>query len=324
MSNRVQHVFGPVPSRRLGRSLGVDLVPYKTCTYDCVYCQLGRTTACRLDRSRYVSNSVVLRELETKLRSGALPDYITLSGSGEPTLRLGLGGLILAIRRLTACPIAVLTNGSLLWREDVQTELRSADVVIPSLDAGDEDTFRRVNRPHPALDFERIVEGLTTFARRFTGRLWLEVFLLKGITTGEDALERIHRLIERIGPDRVQINTVARPPCDAGAQQATIEELNRAAAVFGTGAEVISEHASEHEDVVSGVRRGDVVGLLRRRPCTVDDVAVGLGVHRLAAAKELERLLREEVVQTRKMGADVYYEEAHGLVDSQPERGRRR
>ncbi|NMC21094.1 MAG: radical SAM protein, partial [Thermogutta sp.] len=167
-----KHIFGPVPSRRLGRSLGVDLVPFKTCSYDCIYCQLGRTTCKTIERKTWVPLELVLEELEEKLHTR--PDYITLSGSGEPTLFSPLDKLIEGIRALTDIPIVALTNGSLLSDSDVQAALLPADLVIPSLDAGNEAAFQLVNRPHEDLAFDRMLEGLVAFRRRFPKEYWLE------------------------------------------------------------------------------------------------------------------------------------------------------
>ncbi len=181
--NKFHHVYGPVPSRRLGRSLGVDLVPFKTCSYDCVYCQLGKTSKKTIDRKEYVAIEDVLEELERKLRFEPFPDYISLAGSGEPTLNLGIGRLISRIKRLTTVPIAVLTNGSLLWMPEVQESLMDADVVLPSLDAGDEIAFRYVNRPHKSISFETMAQGLIDFTAVFTGARygWRYSFLVESL-----------------------------------------------------------------------------------------------------------------------------------------------
>ncbi|HNQ22872.1 MAG TPA: radical SAM protein [Phycisphaerae bacterium] len=304
------HVFGPVPSRRLGRSLGVDLVPYKTCPYDCIYCQLGATTHRTIERGPYVAISGVLRELEDRFRAGVAPDYITLSGSGEPTLQEGLALLISGIRRLSDRPIAVLTNGALLWRQDVQAELLGADLVIPSLDAGDEEMFQRVNRPHPQLRFEQVVEGLRTFCRQFHGQVWLEVFLLAGLTTAADEVQKIGALLEGVPLDRIQLNTVSRPPSEAVARPASVEELLRAARLLGERAEVIAEHAASETEGTAVARAEEIIALLQRRPCTLDDLVAGLGVHRLEAAKHVERLVRAGVIVTRQHGRQAYYQAA--------------
>ena len=202
-----RHVYGPVPSRRLGRSLGVDLVPFKTCTYDCVYCQLGRTTDLTTGRREYVPVEEILAQLEEKLRTGPTPDYVSLAGSGEPTLHARIGELIAGIKSLTRTPVAVLTNGSLLGVRDVQDALMEADLVLPSLDAGDAELFQLVNRPHENVEFDDMVEGLVAFRERFAKPVWLEVMLLAGITGIRSEVEKIAALTHRIRPDRVQLNS---------------------------------------------------------------------------------------------------------------------
>jgi len=176
-----EYIFGPVPSRRLGRSLGIDLVPFKTCTYDCIYCQLGRTTNKTMQRKEWVPTNIVINQLKAKLSSK--PDYITLSGSGEPTLFSRLEELIPKIKGITDIPVAMLTNGSLLWLPEVRNALKSADMVVPSLDAGSSQIFQYVNRPHPDITFSKMLQGLVEFRKDYGGQYWLEVFLLAGVTT---------------------------------------------------------------------------------------------------------------------------------------------
>ena len=307
MEERCRHVFGPVPSRRLGRSLGIDLVPFKTCSYDCIYCQLGRTTNKTVERNEYVPLGEVLAELERELETGPTPDYITLSGSGEPTLHSGLAALIRGIRQRTDRPIAALTNGSLLWNPDVQESLLRADLVIPSLDAGNDATFQRVNRPHPAISFERMLAGLGEFRRRFAKPIWLEVLLLKGLTATIVQLEKIGRLVERINPDRLQLNTATRPPSEDFAAALSLEELERAARTFGGRAEVIADHCEAQHDERRRVRRDDIVNLLKRRPCTLDDAAAGLALHPNEVAKHLAELVRTHVLVCERDGGKVFY-----------------
>lgn len=310
MRQREYHVFGPVASRRLGRSLGVDLVPHKTCSYNCIYCQLGATTNRTIERGPYVSISGVMREVESKLASTAAPDYITLSGSGEPTLQVELGALIAGIKHITDRPVAVLTNGSLLGREDVQAELSAADLVIPSLDAGDATMFQRVNRPHPQLRFEQVVDGLIRFRRHFPGRVWLEVFLLAGLTTADDQMAKIRDLADGVAPDRIQLNTVVRPPADPLARPASVEELSHAAQLLGERAEVVDERPDSDTTGMVAPRADEITALLRRRPCTLDDLASGLGAHRLQVAKRVAELLRAQVIVMRQHGRQFYYRRA--------------
>ena len=186
-------IFGPVPSRRLGFSLGVDVIPLKTCTYNCIYCQLERTTQKTLRRAEYVAVEPILQELQHVLSLGQNIDYITFSGSGEPTLNAKLGEMIREIREMTSIPVAVLTNGSLLSEREVREDLSAADLVIPSLDAVSEEAFQRVNRPHGRLKIGAIIEGLKVFRRAFQGQLWLEIMFVKGIN---DTPEEIARMRE--------------------------------------------------------------------------------------------------------------------------------
>ena len=280
-----RHVFGPVPSRRLGRSLGVDLVPFKTCTYDCIYCQLGRTTCKTIERKEWVPLDDVVRELKMRLESR--PDYITLSGSGEPTLYSRMDELIDAIKTMTEIPVAVLTNGSLLWRPEVRAQLMKADVVIPSLDAGDEVRFRAINRPHPQIAFEQMVNGLMEFRREYRGQYWLEVFLLEGYTAIQAEVEKLARLVKRIQPDKVQLNTVDRPPAEEFALAVSAGRMQKLALLFDPTAEVITKFRRCHVGGQFKVNRDLLLNLLCRRPCTVEEITEGLGWHRHEADKLL-------------------------------------
>ncbi len=215
---RRNFVFGPVPSRRLGISLGVDVIPPKTCTLDCIYCEAGRTRRLTKRRRAYVPAAEVVRQVGAALRKGGRVDWITFSGCGEPTLHSGLGGMIRAVKRMTRIPVAVLTSGTLLSDPRVRRALRDADLVVPSLDAGSARVFRQINRPHPSLRLSRVAEGIARFRRRFPGRLWLEVVLLKGVNDSPRELARIAALAARIRPERVQLNTAVRPPARVNAK----------------------------------------------------------------------------------------------------------
>lgn len=304
------HVFGPVPSRRLGRSLGVDLVPFKTCSYDCIYCQLGPTTCKTVERREWVPLDDVVAEVKDKL--SRKPDYITLSGSGEPTLYSQLGALIDRIRSLTSVPIAVLTNGSLLWQEEVRRELVGANLVLPSLDAGDDAVFQAVNRPHEDVSFTRMVEGLIAFRQQFHGTYWLEVFFLESHNAGGHEARRIVDLVKTIRPDRVQLNTATRPTAEENAVQVDRIRLAELATWFAPPAEVIADFrgVATQEDFRTG--RDSVLELLQRRPCSLDDVAAGLGMHRNEAVKYLEELETAGLVEKRPAGGKVFYRGKRG------------
>lgn len=300
------HVFGPVPSRRLGRSLGVDLVPYKTCSYDCIYCQLGRTTRKTVQRKEWAPVSAVLDELRRKLDRG--PDYITLSGSGEPTLHSGLGEIIAGIRAMCAIPVAVLTNGSLLWLPAVRRELARANVVMPSLDAGDELMFQSVNRPHRSITFDKILSGLEAFRREFDGQYWLEVMLLAGHTAPRAHAEMIAEHVRRIRPDRIQLNTAVRPPTEdyaAPVQPGRLEELAR---LFTPKATVIAEYRGRRTTghALEADQR-DILALLRRRPCTEKDLISSLRLRPMELAKHLDALEAAGRVVSRMHGGDIFF-----------------
>ena len=306
MAEGFKHVFGPVPSRRLGRSLGVDLVPFKTCTYDCVYCQLGRTTNKTVERREYAPLDVVLSEVRRKLTQ-CKPDYITLSGSGEPTLYSRMDELIRGIKKATQIPVAVLTNGSLMRDREVQDALLLADVVIPSLDGGDDSAFQYVNRPHAAIVFDRMVAGIVDFRARYTGALWLEVFLLGGVTAIDAEVAKIAKIARRIRPDKVQLNTVTRPPAEDYAFPVPLKQMKKFCRAFGKKAEVIADYHAPVIEAGGEPNAGDVLALLGRRPCTVKDIADGLGLHSTQVAKILEHLRAGDQVVEERVGGRVYF-----------------
>jgi wyosine [tRNA(Phe)-imidazoG37] synthetase (radical SAM superfamily) len=301
-------VFGPVPSRRLGRSLGVDLVPFKTCTYDCVYCQLGRTTCKTIERKEYVPTGDVLAQLKHRLGAdGGGADYVTLAGSGEPTLHAGCGEIIRAAKKLTQTPVAVITNGSLLSDPAVREELSAADLVVPSLDAGDAPTFERINRPHKSIDFDKMVRGLADFRAVFPGRIWLEVFLMGGKNGTVESATRIAERIRGIRLERVQLNTAVRPSPAGFAAPVMPDLLSAMADIFGDTAEVIADYAHANEDPVISQRGNNVLDLLRRRPCTLVHISQSLGMRFSEVSKHVNSLLADKAIKTVREGKKIFY-----------------
>lgn len=294
-----------MPSRRLGRSLGVDLVPFKTCSYDCIYCQLGRTTNKTLERKQWVPLEQVVNQLKGKLY--LKPDYITLSGSGEPTLFDRTGELISSIKSLTNVPVAVLTNGSLLWMSEVRQSLMKADLVVPSLDAGSERIFRYINRPHSNITFSKMLEGLARFRSEFAGQYWLEVFLLAGVNTPVAEIDELAKCINLIKPDKVQLNTVTRPPAETFAEPVPKEQLEAIAEKLYKNAEVIADFTGVHLRETYTTRRNDILTLLRRRPCSVEDIASGLGLHRNEVVKYIQELASRNEIESRPQNNRLYY-----------------
>ncbi len=302
---RRQYVFGPVPSRRLGRSLGVDLVPFKTCSYDCIYCQLGKTTSKTITRKEWVPLDQVLEDLKRKLNSN--PDYITLSGSGEPTLYSRIHELIDQIRHMTDIPIAVLTNGSLLRQKEVRDQLLHADLVIPSLDAGDETMFQRVNRPHSDITHEKMLQGLIDFRQEFHGQFWMEIFILAGHTAIEAELLKLKQCVERLQPDRLQLNTVTRPPAEYFADGVSHARLEQIAGVFDPPAEVIADYRKIHQQEEFQAGREEILNMLQRRPCSLEDIVNGLGVNRNEILKYIEELIKEQMIVHSFVNGKIYY-----------------
>jgi len=305
-----KHLFGPVPSRRLGLSLGVDLVPYKVCSYDCLYCEVGPTTMKTVERREYVPLEEVKEELEAFMTSDIEADFITFSGFGEPTLHFRIGELISWIGERSPTPIAVLTNGSLLKDERVRRDLMGAHVVLPSLDAGTSRIFGIINRPHASITLEDVVEGLEIFTKEFPGEVWLEVLLVKGINDTPQELEALAKLVKRIAPDRVQLNTVVRPPAHGG-KPLSLEEMERILPLFGPQAEVVAypteKKAKGREDL-----RDAIVDTVARRPCSREDIAKVVGVNPLEVVKYIGELMEEGRLEVVKYGNQTFYKALQG------------
>lgn len=303
-----KYLYGPVPSRRLGRSLGIDLIPYKICTYDCIYCQLGRTTKHTLQRDEYADTAQVLAEVGEWVKQGGQADYLTFSGSGEPTLHSRIGEMIEAVQAMTDIPVVVLTNGSLLWQEQLREEVCRADLLIPSVDAATPGAFTAVNRPVSGLQVDQVIEGLRRTQAECDGKMWLEIMLVEGYNDSLKELEALREAIDEIKPDKVEINTVVRPPAEAAAQALSAEGLQEAQRILGPLAEVIAPldarklMASERQHTET-----EVIELLRRRPCTLDDIAAGLSMHRNEAIKYIDAMLAREEITIIQRDQKTFY-----------------
>ena len=308
-SSRPKHIFGPVPSRRLGSSLGVDLVPYKTCSFDCIYCDLGRTTHKTADRESFVNATEIKVELEKVLPSlKRPPDYITLSGSGEPTLNREIGEIIRSIKEMTSVPLAVLTNGSLLFIGEVRDHLLDADVVLPSLDAVTPITFRTMNRPHGSLQIDKIISGLVDFRKEYRGQIWLEIVFCKAINDWKEEVAKLREVVEEVEPDRIQLNTPVRPPAEDFASPLSWEDLEVVKNRFGEKAEIISETTIPMGESSDSAKDGEILNLLRRRPCTAEDVSKALNLRIDDVVKYLDCLRRTGTVRYRVFQHRCYFE----------------
>ncbi|WP_367340873.1 radical SAM protein, partial [Aminivibrio sp.] len=226
-------VYGPVPSRRLGESLGISPIPKKTCNYSCIYCQLGRTDRMTNRRSEFFPLQEIVDEFRTALTCGASFDAVTLVGEGEPTLYSRIGDLITEMKKYTEKPVAVITNGALLYEKSLREELSHADIVLPSLDAYDERTFRTINRPRPGLTFEKCFRGLAGFSREYTGELWIETMVIDGINDDDESLGRMKSLLKEVRYSRLYINTPVRPPAEENVRPVPPETMDRAVRILG-------------------------------------------------------------------------------------------
>jgi wyosine [tRNA(Phe)-imidazoG37] synthetase (radical SAM superfamily) len=300
-------VYGPVASRRLGFSLGVDIIPFKTCTLDCVYCQLGSTGMTTVRRGRWFPPGEILAQVQEAANSGQRIDVITFSGSGEPTLSRDLGRLIRSIKKMTDIPVAVLTNATLLTRKAVRRELAAADIVVPSLDAVAAPVFRRVNRPHASLDNRRVIDGLVSFRKEFPGELRLEIMLVKGANDSPAQIRALKAAVARIGPDRIELNTVVRPPADRSARPLGPAALARIAAQLGPKAIVVASFAGKRQAPAAGNLERSILATVGRRPQTAADIALALGRPLGEVHKTLTSLVRRGGVRKLAHGRETYY-----------------
>lgn len=305
------HIYGPVPSRRLGFSLGIDILPYKTCTLDCIYCQLGSTPHKTVHRKESFSIKSVVAQINTALSSGQRIDYITFSGSGEPTLNAILGKLIRKIKKLTDIPVAVLTNSTLLTDAEVRRELRAADLVAPSLDAATQDKFFEVNRPHVSLKIKDILEGLKIFRQEYKGQIWLEIMLVKGVNDSAQHIKKLKEAVDQIQPDKIQLNTVIRPPAETRAKALSPAELAKIREQFGKKCEVIADFAENGQPPQQKDLEQKILAMIYRRPVTLSDISVSLGKHRNEVLKYLNALTDKGKIKCVTHKGRTYYEPAH-------------
>ncbi len=304
-----KHLFGPVPSRRLGRSLGIDLVPHKVCTLDCTYCECGATTVRTLERKPWVSTAEVLDELTTWLAGGETADYLTFSGSGEPTLHQDLGRIARWLVARTDIPLALLTNGTLFADPALRAEVLPCSLILPSLDAADDETYQRINRPHPGLTAADQIDGLVALRDEFAGQIWLEVLIIEEVNDSDASLEALARAVERICPDRIQINTAVRPGTEPDVGPATDKTLARAIAAFGPRAEPVARFACSVQDLVQGdsaAASERLLEVVRRRPETVEALAASLGFDIRVCRKAVALLEDKGLVRAEHREGEAY------------------
>ena len=306
-----KHLFGPVPSRRLGMSLGVDLIPHKICSLNCVYCECGATTVLTHERKEYVPVDEVYSELKDFFKTNPDPDYLTFSGAGEPTLHSHIGKVIAFLKNLRpGIPVAILTNGTLFSDPVVRKELMQADLVLPSLDAATDLALRRINRPQRSLKAADYVKGLVLFSREFKGEIWLEILILPGYNDGEENLIALKKAIQAISPGRIQLNTLDRPGTIEGLLPARMSQLQEIASFFEvSNVEIIAP--PEKRKKIKSYRtdiESAILETITRRPCTLADLEKILGLHSNEINKYLGVLEDAGKVETVKQERGTFYQ----------------
>lgn len=228
------YAYGPVPSRRFGRSIGVSPIPPKTCSYSCVYCQLGRTTHMTAKRRSFFPREEILADIEKVVAAnGDNADFITFVGDGEPTLSSDLGWLIAQCKARFQQKIGVITNGSLLWMDSVRNDLKGADVVNVTVSAASADVFKKLHRPHGSLDFNTILDGVKRFAGEFQGELWAEVMLVDGVNTSSEHIKELRAFIDSLGASDTFVMVPTRPPAESWVNIPTPKKVLEAISVLG-------------------------------------------------------------------------------------------
>jgi wyosine [tRNA(Phe)-imidazoG37] synthetase (radical SAM superfamily) len=304
-----KQVFGPVVSRRLGISLGIDPIPYKTCNLDCIYCECGKTTRFQMERKSFVDPQVILDQVAAAIEENKHIDYITFSGSGEPTLNKDIGYLIRRLKEMTGIPVAVITNATLLHLKEVRDELSAADIVLPSLDAVTSSTFEKIDIPHRDLNVNTIIEGIKTFKDEFNGPIWLEVFLAEGMNDSEQDIDDLYKVIKDISPQLVQLNTLDRPPAYNSARPVSRKKME----------EIVKKWHDLPVEIVKKIKKRDeitafsenleqnILNTINRRPLTIDDLEVLTGKDRSELFKYIDVLEKEKKIKPQIVGDRVFY-----------------
>ncbi len=302
----MSYVFGPVPSRRLGLSLGIDLIPPKTCTFDCLYCQVGRTTSKTLEPKSFVPIREVVAEIKTKILNN-VPDAITLAGSGEPTLNSEIDQVIASIKEITETKVALLTNGSLLWKEEVRQRVINADIIMPTLSSAFDHTFRKIHRPDPELDFATIINGLKMLRQDYKGQIFLELVFLAGINDTKREVEALKNLVEQISPERIHLNTIVRPPANTRAISLDRKRLEDIEEFFGSKAEIIADIPVKIRKRKECSLISVLLDMMKRRPLRQIDIANSLGLSIEEAEELIKGLLIKGYIRRQNHSGEIYF-----------------
>ena len=293
------YFYGPVPSRRLGFSLGVDLFPKKTCSFDCLYCQLGQSSKKTIRRFSFIKFPKFKRDLREIIKKNSKIDYITISGSGEPTLHKDLDKIITAIKRITEnkYSVAVITNSSLLYRKKVRKELAKADLIVPSLDAATTEVFSKLNRPHKGVVLKKIIEGLISLRKEFKGKIWLEIMLVAGVNDGKEEIEKIKKIVDKINPDKIQLNLPVRPT-GVKISLPSRKRINDIKKILGRNSKIVAKFSlKKRKREIGGDLRKNVLNFLKVRPASLEDLIKSLGVNPNQIIKQLYLLIEQGLIK---------------------------
>ena len=287
--------------------MGVDIIPRKYCNFDCIYCQIGKTTHKNVTRKKFFEVEEVVKEIVNTIQYTEKVDFVTFSGSGEPTLNENLGAMIKEIKKSVSTPIAVITNSSSLWIEEVRNDLINADVVLPSLDAASDEVFKRINRPQSGIGLGLIIEGIKHFRKQYKGSIWLEIMLIKGVNDTPDDLQKLRFILNDLKVDKIHLNTVTRPPSEKNAGPLSREELEKIRKFFGDHCEIISsfEKNGIHKELEGWART--LVDILKRRSLTIQDIIRITGASSFRIKEELDNMEMKGSIKAYRLGSDIYY-----------------
>lgn len=305
----MSYFYGPVPSRRLGFSLGVDVTSKQTCSFDCIYCQLGRSSKKTIRRFTYVKLKDFEKELRSIVKAKTKIDFVTISGSGEPTLHKGLDRIIKSIKKITRNkhPVCVITNSSLLYRKQIRKELLSADVIMPSLDAVSNRIFRKINRPYSRLKISNIIEGLIKFRKQFKGKIWLEIMLVKGINDTISEAKKFKEAVLRIKPDKVQLNMPVRPS-EIKCSIPSLEQIHKISNIIDRNIEVINlPNYSKYQKAQNKDKEKKILEFLKVRPATLQDLSSALGLNASEVLKYVDYLTRNNKLKQKTQNNKKYF-----------------
>jgi len=304
-----KYLFGPVPSRRLGISLGLDIIPYKTCTLDCIYCECGKTSNHTYVRKSFFPPEKLLSEMDIFLEKEIHLDYITFAGSGEPTLNSDIGYMIKELKRITNIPIAVLTNGTLLDNPKVREDILRSDLLLPSLDAVSEDVFKKINNPVNGITAKQLVKGLIDFSKIYKGKIWVEVFISKGINDSIKELDKIRKVLEQVNPAKIQLNSLDRPPAYAEAKTADHSLLTSIMNRWKDLPVEIIKRVKTRDEIPSFSKNieNNIMNTIARRPLTIEDLMILTGKGRLELNKYIDILEKEKIIRTEIVGKKIFF-----------------